>query len=71
MPKGGVCTVDFHLDIPELYPGALSFSPFVSEGDSVCDWIDNAITVQMGRGDAPVYGLIQLPCRIEAETEFV
>jgi ABC-type polysaccharide/polyol phosphate transport system ATPase subunit len=71
MPKGGICTVDFHLDIPELYPGAFSFSPFVSEGDSVCDWIDNAITVQMGRGDAPVYGLIQLPCRIEAETEVV
>jgi lipopolysaccharide transport system ATP-binding protein len=71
MPKGGICTVDFHLDIPELYPGAFSFSPFVSDGDSVCDWIDNAITVQMGRGEAPVYGLIQVACRIEAETEFV
>jgi homopolymeric O-antigen transport system ATP-binding protein len=71
MPKGGICTVEFHLDIPELYPGAFSFSPFVSDADSVCDWIDNAITVQMGRGEAPVYGLIQLPCRIEAETEFV
>ena len=70
MPKGGICTVDFHLDIPELYPGAFSFSPFVSDGDCVGDWIDNAITVQMGRGEAPVYGLIQVPCRIEAETEF-
>jgi lipopolysaccharide transport system ATP-binding protein len=71
MLKGGICTVDFHLDIPEFYPGAFSFSPFVSDGDAVCDWIDNAITVQMGRGEAPVYGLIHLPCRIEAETEFV
>ena len=71
LPKGGICTVDFHLDIPELYPGAFSFSPSVSDGDSVCDWIDNATTVQMGRGEGPVYGLIQLPCRIEAETEFV
>jgi lipopolysaccharide transport system ATP-binding protein len=71
MPNAGICTVDFHFDIPELYPGAFSFSPFVSDGDSVCDWIDNAITVQMGRGEAPVYGLIQVPCRIEAETEFV
>ncbi len=71
MSKGGICTVDFHLDIPELYPGAFSFSPFVSDGNSVGDWIDNAITVQMGRGEAPVYGLIQVPCRIEAETEFV
>ncbi len=69
--EDAVYTVDFHLDIPEFYPGAFSFSPFVSDGDSVCDWIDNAITVQMGRGEAPVYGYIQLPCRIEAETEFV
>lgn len=71
MTKSEVCTVDFHLAIPELYPGAFSFSPFVSDDDSVCDWIDNAITVQMGRGEAPVYGLIHVPCRIEAETEFV
>lgn len=65
MPKGGVLTVDFQLELPELYPGAFSFSPSVSEGPSVCDWIDNAITVQMGRGEGEVYGCIQLPCRIE------
>lgn len=65
LPKGGVCTVDFHLDIPEFYPGAFSFSPSVSDGESLCDWIDNAITVQMGRGEGPVYGYIQLPCKVE------
>jgi len=65
MEKGEVYTVDFHLDIPEFYPGAFSFSPWVSDGGPVCDWIDNAITVQMGRGEGPVYGYIQLPCRIE------
>jgi hypothetical protein len=32
---------------------------------AICDWVDNAVTVQMGRGEGPVYGYIQLPCRIE------
>jgi ABC-type polysaccharide/polyol phosphate transport system ATPase subunit len=64
MRKGEVSTVDFTLDIPEFYPGAFSFSPSVSDG-AVCDWIDNAITVQMARGEGPVYGYIQLPCRVE------
>jgi ABC-type polysaccharide/polyol phosphate transport system ATPase subunit len=65
MAKNAICTVDFHLDIPEFYPGFFSFSPSVSDGESICDWIDNAITVQMGRGEGPVYGYIQLPCKIE------
>ncbi len=65
--KGEVLTVDFRLAIPEFYPGAFSFSPSVSEGASVCDWIDNAITVQMGRGEGQVYGYIQLPCKIELD----
>jgi lipopolysaccharide transport system ATP-binding protein len=68
MRKGEVSTVDFTLDIPEFYPGAFSFSPSVSDG-SMCDWIDNAITVQMARGEGPVYGYIQLPCRVEQATE--
>jgi lipopolysaccharide transport system ATP-binding protein len=59
-----VSTVDFTLDIPEFYPGAFSFSPSISDGP-ICDWIDNAITVQMARGDGPVYGYIQLPCKVE------
>ena len=32
---------------------------------AVYDIIDNAITVQMARGDGPVYGYIQVPCRVE------
>jgi ABC-type polysaccharide/polyol phosphate transport system ATPase subunit len=64
LQRNEVCTVDFHLDIPEFYPGAFSFSPYVSDR-SVCDWVDNAITVQMGRGEGPVYGYIQLPCKVE------
>jgi ABC-type polysaccharide/polyol phosphate transport system ATPase subunit len=66
MRRGEVKTVDFHLDIPEFYPGAFSFSPFVYEDGTTCDWIDNAITVQMGRGEGPVYGYIQVPCRIDS-----
>jgi hypothetical protein len=69
MREGEVSTVDFHLDIPEFYPGIFSFSPWVSNGSltgaTICDWIDNAITVQMARGEGLVYGYIQLPCRIE------
>lgn len=65
MARGAVATIDFQIEIPEFYPGAFSFSPFVSDAGTVCDWIDNAITVQMGRGDGEVYGYIQLPCRVE------
>jgi hypothetical protein len=65
MIAGEVVTVDFQFEIPELYPGAFSFSPSVSEADCICDAVDNAITVQMARGDGPVYGYVQAPCRIE------
>lgn len=73
MRAGDVSTVDFALDIPEFYPGAFSFSPWVSDksipGEGVCDWIDNAVTVQMARGEGPVYGYIQLPCKVELNAE--
>jgi ABC-type polysaccharide/polyol phosphate transport system ATPase subunit len=64
---GETITADFHFEIPELYPGAFSFSPSISDlsGGGLCDAIDNAITVQMARGDGPVYGYLQVPCRIE------
>jgi len=66
MRKRDICTIDFSIDIPEFYPGTFSFSPFVSDGrDGICDWIDNAITVQMARGEGPAYGYIQVPCKVE------
>ncbi len=69
MKTGETVTADFHFEIPELYPGSFSFSPWVGEksgdGNAICDAIDNAITVQMARGDGPVYGYVQVPCRIE------
>jgi len=65
MRQGERLTADFLMDIPELYPGAFSFSPWITDSGTVADWIDNAVTVQMARGEHPVYGYIQVPNRIE------
>lgn len=69
MSAGDVYTVDFHLEIPDFYPGSFSFSPAIADGTltsyKMCDWIDNAITVQMGHGEGQVYGYIHLPCRVD------
>ena len=65
---GETCMACFRVEIPEFYPHAFSFSPFLREGtgtnEEVCDWIDNAITVQMGRGEGIIYGYMRVPCRI-------
>lgn len=75
MQPGDVHTVDFHLDLPELYPGSFSFSPAIADGTllsyKMCDWIDNAITLQMGHSDAQVYGFMHLPCRVELDNRLV
>jgi ABC-type polysaccharide/polyol phosphate transport system ATPase subunit len=69
MTAGAIYTVDFHVHLPELYPSAFSFSPAIADGtlDSyrTCDWVDNAIVLQMGPADGEVYGHIHLPCRVE------
>ena len=69
MAAGDVYTVDFHVDIPWLYPGSFSFSPAIADGTlheyTMCDWIDNALTLQMGHGEGQVYGYLHLPCRVE------
>jgi len=68
LKPGEKITVDFRLEIPELYPGSFSFSPWVKDDTEICDFIDNAVTVQMARGEGPVYGYVQWPCRIELNT---
>jgi len=72
MRPGDVYTVDFHIDLPHLYPSAFSFSPAIADGTLIaykmCDWIDNAITLQMSHGDGQVYGYVHLPCRIDVNT---
>ena len=69
LQPGDVTTVDFYLDLPELYPASFSFSPAIADGTlmgyQMCDWIDNAITLQMGRSEAQIYGYLHLPCRVE------
>jgi hypothetical protein len=69
LQPGDIITVDFYLDLPELYPASFSFSPAIADGTllgyQMCDWIDNAITLQMGRSEAQIYGYMHLPCRVE------
>jgi len=69
MASGDVRTVDFHLELPELYPQVFSFSPAIADGTllgyAMCDWIDNAIALQMGHGEGQVYGYLRIPCRVE------
>ncbi len=69
MQAGDVTTVDFHLDLPELYPASFSFSPAIADGPlsgyTMCDWIDNAVAVQMSRQENEIYGYMHLPCRVE------
>jgi lipopolysaccharide transport system ATP-binding protein len=69
MQAGDVYTVDFHVDLPELYPASFSFSPAIADGTltayEMCDWIDNALVVQMARAEKEVYGYLHLPCRVE------
>jgi len=68
MMAGDIYTVDFHLELPEFYPSEFSFSPAVAdgpvEGFRICDFIDNAIALQMAAGQSQVYGFVHLPCRI-------
>ena len=69
MYPGDIYTVDFHLELPELYATSFSFSPALADGTlddyRTCDWVDNAIAVQMGHSDGPVYGYMRFPCRVE------
>jgi ABC-type polysaccharide/polyol phosphate transport system ATPase subunit len=73
MHAGQRLTVDFHLDLPGLYPSEFSFSPAVADGTleslNVCDWIDNAITLQMGHSSSRIYGYMQIPCRVEVNAK--
>ena len=69
MQPGDIFTVDFHIHFPTLYPASFSFSPAIADGTLIsyhmCDWIDNAVTLQMGHSEGQVYGYLHLPCRVE------
>ena len=73
MIAGDVCTVDFYLDLPALYASSFSFTPAIANGSlehySMCDWIDNAVVLQMERSGQPMYGQFHLDCRIKVNTK--
>ncbi|HWP85854.1 MAG TPA: ABC transporter ATP-binding protein [Terriglobia bacterium] len=64
---GDIYTIDFHLDLPELYPAHFSFTPAVADGTmesyQICDWVENAVTLQAEKG-RKVYGFLRLPCQV-------
>ena len=69
MAAGDLCTVDFHLELPALYPSSFSFSPAIANGSlehyAICDWIDNAVALPMEPSEQPIYGQFHFPCRVE------
>jgi lipopolysaccharide transport system ATP-binding protein len=69
MAAGDIYTVDFHIQLPELYPSTFSFSPAIADGTlhayTTCDWVDNAIVLQMSPAEGEIYGHLHLPCRVE------
>ncbi len=69
---GDTVTVDFHITLPELYPASFSFSPAIADGNlshyKMCDWIDNALTLQMGHGEGEIYGYLHIPCKVEVNS---
>ncbi len=75
MAVGEIRTIDFHIDLPTYYPGHFSFSPAIADGTlenyRMCDWIDNAITLQMGHSEGTVYGYMHLPCRVEVNARLM
>lgn len=64
---GDLYTIDFHLKLLELYPAHFSFTPAIANGTleafEVCDWVDNAISLQAEKGRV-VYGYLHFPCRV-------
>ena len=69
MSGGDIFTVDFHVQLPELYASPFSFSPAIADGTlhnyTNCDWIDNAVVLQTSPGEDQIYGYLHLPCRVE------
>jgi len=73
MATGDLCTVDFHVDLPALYPSTFSFSPAIASGTlehyAICDWIDNAVALHMDSSEGPIYGQFHFPCRVQVNVK--
>jgi ABC-type polysaccharide/polyol phosphate transport system ATPase subunit len=74
LASGERCTVDLAFALPEFYPGFFSFSPSISDrkeqvGEAqTCDWVDNALTLQMERSAGDVYGCLHVPAHVRWST---
>ena len=66
---GEIVTVDFYVDLPELYPASFSFSPAIADGTLRTTRCATGSTTRWRcRCPAPHrarYGYIHLPCRVE------
>ncbi len=60
-------TIDFAIEVPELYPASFSFTPAITDGaaETVCDRVENALTLPMASGKGLIYGYLHWPNRIE------
>ena len=67
-------TVDLAFNLPEFYPGFFSFTPCVKErmeeaaAATTCDWVENALTLQMERSAGDVYGCLHVPAHVRWST---
>ena len=71
LSPGQCCTVEFGFKLPQFYPGFFSFSPSVFEtprpdvpDPEPCDWVDNAVTLQVERAAGQVYGSVHVTARV-------
>jgi lipopolysaccharide transport system ATP-binding protein len=66
MLRGDICTVDFHLKLPEFAATQFTMTPAIADGTLIeyqlCDMIEDALEVPVAPGDAPVYGYMHIPC---------
>ncbi len=70
---GETCTVDFYVDIPDalLHFACLSSRPFPTEQldrYTICDFIENAVVLEMSPPEGPLYGPFRFPCRIQVNS---
>ena len=72
LAAGETCTVDFYVDIPTLYSTSLSFCPAISDGTienyAICDFIENAVVLEMSLPEGPLYGHFRFPCRVQVNS---
>jgi len=66
MQPGDVYTLDFHLKLPELSATRFTITPAIADGTllefHLCDMVEDAVDVRVASGQAPVYGVMYLPC---------